>query len=149
MAIGVCLCLIETVCHFNECNNPSYENFASSHNTFPRSGSTAPSLSEKNKDPKFPLNCRPIFSSPASPNSLRKSSFSRIQAFSDSEPYHPRLPTRFTHTEKKRPPGVGSLNIGSPLHMQFCCLGLSREDLYDSPLLVIDFLRINNLMDLV
>ncbi|GFX75925.1 putative RNA-directed DNA polymerase from transposon BS [Trichonephila clavipes] len=29
------------------------------------------------------------------------------------------------------------------------CLGLSREDLYDSPLLVIDFLRVNNLMDLV
>ncbi|GFT69200.1 RNase H domain-containing protein [Trichonephila clavipes] len=29
------------------------------------------------------------------------------------------------------------------------CLGVSREDLYDSPLLVIDFLRVNNLMDLV
>ncbi|GFV05618.1 RNase H domain-containing protein [Trichonephila clavipes] len=29
------------------------------------------------------------------------------------------------------------------------CLCLSREDLYDSPLLVVDFLRINNLMDLV
>ncbi|GFT63736.1 RNase H domain-containing protein [Trichonephila clavipes] len=29
------------------------------------------------------------------------------------------------------------------------CLGLSREDLYDSPPLVIDFLRVNNLMDLV
>ncbi|GFV08143.1 putative RNA-directed DNA polymerase from transposon BS [Trichonephila clavipes] len=29
------------------------------------------------------------------------------------------------------------------------CLGLSREDLYDSSLLVIDFLRVNNLMDLV
>ncbi|GFV38982.1 RNase H domain-containing protein [Trichonephila clavipes] len=29
------------------------------------------------------------------------------------------------------------------------CLGLSREDLYDSPLLVIDFLRVNSLMDLV
>ncbi|GFW69756.1 putative RNA-directed DNA polymerase from transposon BS [Trichonephila clavipes] len=29
------------------------------------------------------------------------------------------------------------------------CLGLSREDLYDSPLLVINFLRVNNLMDLV
>ncbi|GFX17813.1 RNase H domain-containing protein [Trichonephila clavipes] len=29
------------------------------------------------------------------------------------------------------------------------CLGLSREDLYDSPLLAIDFLRVNNLMDLV
>ncbi|GFW98209.1 RNase H domain-containing protein [Trichonephila clavipes] len=29
------------------------------------------------------------------------------------------------------------------------CLGLSREDLHDSPLLVIDFLRVNNLMDLV
>ncbi|GFV22218.1 RNase H domain-containing protein [Trichonephila clavipes] len=29
------------------------------------------------------------------------------------------------------------------------CLGLSREDLYDSPLLVIDFLKVNNLMDLV
>ncbi|GFV65223.1 putative RNA-directed DNA polymerase from transposon BS [Trichonephila clavipes] len=29
------------------------------------------------------------------------------------------------------------------------CLGLSREDLYDSPLLVIDYLRVNNLMDLV
>ncbi|GFT29305.1 hypothetical protein TNCV_756751 [Trichonephila clavipes] len=26
-----------------------------------------------------------------------------------------RSPETFTHTEKKRPPGVGSLNIGSPL----------------------------------
>nr|XP_042912144.1 uncharacterized protein LOC122272471 [Parasteatoda tepidariorum] len=29
------------------------------------------------------------------------------------------------------------------------CLGLSKEDLYASPLLVIDFLRVNNLLDLV
>ncbi|GFW09203.1 uncharacterized protein TNCV_2101571 [Trichonephila clavipes] len=42
----------------------------------------------------------------------------------------------------------GQEDLASAEHI-LDCLGLSREDLYDSPLLVIDFLRVNNLMDLV